>query len=559
VINRLLGPAALYFVVFFALNPHLATAFSTHYFFGGFDGFQNIWNLWWVDIAIRERGMLPWSTDFLHYPYGTTLIGHTLNPFNGLLAIPLLTFLTLLQTYNTIVVFSFVMAGLTAFWLCLHVTGSYRGSLLGGAVFTFSSFHFMHADGHLQWVALEWLPLFLLCWIRYCDMPSRGRGVAAAIVLFMVALCDLYQFAFSVFAGALFYLYQARRRRDWWFLFRRERLAALAGFLVPAALTSGVLAAALIAQQARETMFGTHSPIELSMDLLSPFLWGYYWRFRDAVPWLWKPLSPHVTQASVHIGLTIIGLAIYGWRRAPRLEHRGFWMAMLIFFGVMSLGPNLHIGGHDISLGLRGSFMGRDNVNMLALPYAWLWVAFPPWRLAGVPLLMMVMVQLVFAIGAAAGWEALRRSQARWAAALVLAIATIEYLPYPLRLTDPRVPKYVEALRDLPEGAVLDLASGAAHALYYQTVHGKPIAFGYISRTPASVDQSDLAVAALVREGQWEELVRRYHFTYIVKGDRSADVMMRGINEIPLAPIDASRALHSSDGVTIYGFSGAGS
>ena len=55
--------------------------------------------------AVRELHVLPWYTTYLHYPVGTTLLGHTLNPFNGLLAIALLPVLTLVQTYNSIVIF----------------------------------------------------------------------------------------------------------------------------------------------------------------------------------------------------------------------------------------------------------------------------------------------------------------------------------------------------------------------------------------------------------------------------------------------------------------------
>ena len=64
-----------------------------------------MWNLWWVDKAVLELHTLPWWTNYLHYPAGTTLVGHTLNPFNGLLAIVMLPFLSLVQTYNAIVIF----------------------------------------------------------------------------------------------------------------------------------------------------------------------------------------------------------------------------------------------------------------------------------------------------------------------------------------------------------------------------------------------------------------------------------------------------------------------
>ncbi len=552
-------PAALYLAIFFLLNPHLIGTFSSHYFFGGADGYQNVWNLWWVNKAIGELGTHPWSTTFLHYPDGTSLVGHTLNPFNGLIGMVLLEFLTMVQTYNTIVVFSFVMTGVTAYWLCLEMTASYAGSLLGGAVFTFSSFHFMHADAHLQLVALQWLPLFILCWIRYCEQPSIGRGAGAAMVLFLVVLCDFYYFAYCVFTAVFFLAWKARRDRDYLFLFRRRAWPSLLGFAIPTLLTSGVLVAALVYQQATDPLFGTHSPRDLSMDLLSPFVWGYYWRFRDWVQPLWFPLSNSVTEASVHAGLSVIALSVYAWtqRSRTRIAHLPFWLCVALFFAVMSLGPNLHVGGHELSLGLRTTVMGRDNVNVLVLPYAVLWLLFPPWRLAGVPLRMMVMVQLVAAILAAGGLRALLTSSWRWkraAVTVLLALVVFDYLPTPTRLTDPGVPYYVEVLKTLPEGAVLDLASSGPLALYYQTVHQKPIAFGYISRTPASVDRADLALAALIVDGQWERIAHDYHFRYVVKGQRAADVMMRGVNGIPLVEIDPARKIYSSNGIDIYQF-----
>ena len=552
-------PAALYLAIFFLLNPHLLGTFSTHYFFGGADGYQNIWNLWWVNKVITEFGSQPWFTTFLHYPAGTTLVGHTLNPFNGLLAIPLLTFLTMVQTYNAIVVFSFVSGGVTAFWLCRAMTGAYAGSLVGGAVFTFSSFHYMHADGHLQLTALEWLPLFVLCWIRFCERPGVGRGVTAALVLWLVALCDLYYFAYCVFAGALFYLWKGRERGDVLFLLRPATVRAGLAFLIPATVTSGALVAALVYQHATDPLTGTHSPRDLSMDLLSPFVWGYYWRYRDAVQPLWFPLAKYVTEASVYLGLSVIALSVYAWKQRARVPvaYLGFWMIVALFFGVMSLGPNLRIAGFELSLGPRVSMMGHDEVNLLVLPYAVLWLVFPPWRLAGVPVRMMIMVQLVAAIMAAGGVHALVSSTWKWkrpALAAILVWVVFDYLPVPTRVTDPAMPPYVAALRDLPAGAVLDLASNGPLALYYQTAHEKPIAFGYISRTPTSVDADDQALAAMILRGDWDRIAAERHFTYIVKREHAAEVMVRGLNDAPLPDIDETRRIYSESGVSIYRF-----
>lgn len=554
----MLAPATVYLAVFFALDPQLLASFSTGFYFGGLDGYQNVWNLWWVDKAVRELHQLPWHTTYLHHPLGTTLLGHTLNPFNGLLAIALLPILTLVQTYNTIVIFSFVAAGLTAFWLCRRATGSFSGSLLGGGIFTFSSFHFMHADGHLQLTALEWIPLFVLCWIRFCERRTWGRALAAAVVLWLVVLCDLYYFAYCVIAGGLFVAWSAWRGRDPWFLLRPAPSILIVGFVLPTLATSGVLLGSLIYRHETDPFFGTHSPRELSMDLLSPFVWGYYWRFRDSVRPLWQALSKYVTETSVHLGWSVIALAVYGWRRRSRVPvaHAGFWLVVIGFFGVMALGPNLKIGGYELAIGPGVSLMGHDDVNLLVLPYAVLWLIFPPWRLAGVPVRMMVMVQLAVAVLAAVGWQALATSRHRRSVlmAALLALIVIEYLPYPLRVTSPVVPAYVEALKRLPEGAVIDLAANGPQALYYQTVHQKPMAFGYISRTPTSVDHADQALALMIRKGAWDAAARSNGFRYVVWRDRAAEVMIRGLDQAALPPIAHAREVFRDGEVAIYQF-----
>jgi hypothetical protein len=535
----------------------VGAGFSTDFLFTGPDGFQNVWNLWWVNRSAAELS-LPWHTTLLHHPFGTTLLGHTLNPFNGLMAIGLLEIFTLVQTYNLIVVFSFVMGGMTAYWLCRAMTGSIAGSLVGGGVFTFSSFHVAHASSHLQLVALEWIPLFLLCWIRFCETPTAIRGAAAAGALWLVILCDLYYFAYCVLAGAMFYGWIAWQRRDALFLFHESSWRATLGFLLPASLTSGVLAAAILVQNAASPFIGTHSPRELGMDLLSPFVWSESSRYRDVLTF-WRSLSPYTTEVSVYLGLSVIGLAVYTVSRPSRrrIRHLGFWGLVAAFFGVMSLGTNLHVAGREVSFGLRGTVFGRPDVNLLVLPYAVLWVVFPPWRLAGVPARMMVMVHLVAAIIAAGGIQALLDAAFRWrrlVVAAVIGVVALDLLPMPLGMTRPEVPAYVQELKRLPEGAVLDLASDAARALFYQTVHGKPMVFGYVSRLPRSLFDAEQVLVRAILDGRWESVANDYQVKYVVKRERAAEMLVMNLNGAPLPEIDSSRRIYQDGDVSIYAF-----
>ena len=59
----------------------------------------------------------------------------------------------------------------------------------------------------------------------------------------------------------------------------------------------------------------------------------------------------------------------------------------------------------------------------------------------------------------------------------------------------------LKQLESLPSGAVLDLASPVPQMHWYQTLHGKPTGFGYISRTPTSVDAASQRMAGLILAG----------------------------------------------------------
>jgi hypothetical protein len=87
----------------------------------GFDGWQNVWNLWWVKRALLVDANSPYFTRFVDYPDGVYLYFHTLNIFNGLTFLPLTINGGPLVAYNVAVVFSFVVGGYGAYLLALYV------------------------------------------------------------------------------------------------------------------------------------------------------------------------------------------------------------------------------------------------------------------------------------------------------------------------------------------------------------------------------------------------------------------------------------------------------
>jgi len=555
-------PVFFYVAFFFILSPHLLRHFSSNFFTDTGDGLMMIWNIWWVNKAICELWTWPWFTHFLYYPDGISLITYVLTPFNGFIGVFLLKFLSLVQTFNVIIIFSFVMGGMTAFWLCRELTGSYAGSLIGGAIFTFSNYHFMHAEGHLTLTSLEWLPLFILWWIRFCASPDVRKGIMASLALFLVILCDYYLFFYCMITAVLFFLWMAWKKGDFFYLFRQTTIRGFVGFLVPTLLTSGALAAAVVYSNMTDPVLGGHASRDFSMDLLSPFVWGPHWRFKDWVEPLWRPLciTQGENESSVYLGLSVIALLVYAWKKraAIHIPYFNFWCLLGAFFFVMSLGPNLHIGGREISFfGYQFHYMGKD-VNVLLLPYALMWLLFPPFRMSGTPIRMMLIVQLVAAILAAGGFLALLRTRSRWkyiAITALLAVLFFEYLPTPIPLTKPTRPAYVEALKKLPEGAVLDLASPPRWALYYQTVHQKKMALGDIYRTTASRERKAQILRKLIYDGNWEQIARDFRISYIAKGtDLSYVESGERSKGICLKEITTGEMVFNGDGVSIYRF-----
>jgi len=538
IVNLWIAPLAFYFLAFCLLTYPLILSFPSHFFADAGDGLQNVWNLWWVRKAIVELHTSPWHTTFLHHPSGVSLLGHTLNPFNGFLGLLLQPFLSLIATHNVIVVFSFVVAGLTAFRLALHITDSYWGSIVAGYVFTFSQYHFTHAEGHLQLVALEWIPLFILCWLRLVIDPGIGRAVAASLALLLVALCDYYYLFYCVLAGAMIGAWHVWGIRAALPEYARRAWRPIGVFTGATLATSGVLLAALLRLNAADPLGGEHGALTFSLDALALFIPGGHWRFATLTKSYFERLPGNIHESSVYIGLPAILLSIYVWHQRVRLRPRHpslyLWFGLMLFFAVMALGPALQVAGSVVYGG--------------PMPYSALEAAFPSLRLSGVPVRMVVMVTLAASIIAAIGVQALldkpvSAPAARWVmAGLAGVVMFVDALPQPIPRTRPVIPEYVTVLSHLPHsGAVLDPMGDQYLALYYQTIHQLPLADGYVSRLPLSVTQALLAKYDDATAGRYQQLLHRYNVRYIVMRSNTAQPTPQGLT-----------LWYAGDGVRLY-------
>lgn len=505
-----ISPIVIYSVMFCILTYPLIFRFHTHFFADKGDGLQNVWNIWWINKAVTELHQSPWYTTYLHYPQGTSLLGHTLNPFNGFFGIFLLKFLTLIETHNVIVLFSFVMGGVTAFWLSFFITKSYWSSLIAGYIFTFSQYHFMHAEGHLQLVSLEWIPLFVLCWYRLIINPSILRAIVSGIVLFGVLLCDHYYFLYCVLTGIIIMLWYALSNRNILFFLKKKYFFTLSIFLGVSLVTSGILIGSLLRIIIKDPFIGAHTPSQFSLDLLAPFIPGGHWRFAQLTQFYWSRLPGNINESSVYIGLSVVLLLCYAWykRQESRSRCSSFflWYSVMLFFGIMALGPALRVGGRRILPGI--------------MPYEILQTVFPLLNLSGTPVRMMVMVMLSAAIISAIGLNALfQRVSTKhiFIGGILGFLLFFDFLPKPIPSSKIDIPEYINLLKELPKnGGMIDSVNPAPIALYYQTVHEIPMAGGYISRNPTSVWTGRREKYSALKSQNYLKLLKDYNIHYIV-------------------------------------------
>ena len=530
-------PLGFYLLSFALLTWPALRSFSTGYFAGCYDLYSNVWNLWWFNKSITQLHQSPYHTTWLFYPDGTTLLGHTLGPFNGLLGIPLQRVLSIVQVHNALLVLTFVTSGWTMYTLARALTGSRGAALLAGHLFTFSAYHVAQAACHLQLATLQWVPLCLLGLLRLFERPSLARALLAAGAVFLVAISDLYYLFYCAIAGALLYIVRARELRAALFAFRRPYALPVAAFALAAAATSGIAIVLILRANQRDPFLGGHSAVIYSADLFAAFIPGGFWRFGSWTAGYWERFRAGPLETSVYVGWAVLVLAAIGWsRRALHGSTAVRWFAFVaVVFFVLSLGPNLRVWGVD---------------TKFPMPYRLMERTIPAFRMTGMPVRMMMMASLSLIVLAAYGWTELARGSASAVAArpgkrnvvmtALLALVVFETLPKPIDVVSPDVPAWVHALGRLPgTGGVIDGMTEPWTGVYYQTIHGKPIAAGYISKEPSTVAEDKLRKRLALRRGNFGELRDRWGVDYVIAP------ASRPIESLPVAYEDETVRIYS--------------
>jgi hypothetical protein len=451
------------------------------------DRFDAWSTLWLIDHLGQNLTSLSLSTDALLFPLGYDLrgFGHV---GLQLLGAPLVALgLPVVLVFNGLLFLSFFATSLATHALGLRLGRSHWAGLLAAGLFVYSPMFFgeMRA-GCIELVSCWFLPLQALLLLRLCDEPGWGRAKWVALNLGSTALFNWYYTLFTGMFTVAFALWRAVQGGS-----NRNRTLGWIGAAVALAAVSNLPLVSAIRRQAPP-----RPPI--SAEQFSESNWAEAYRLTNGE----APLSELTTEAlalqeALQVPINSTSLANFiqaGFGPNPLESTPGALALAFGLFGLIAAGRRSTgwacIGGFFALLTL-GPFLQVDATPPIPawsipwpLPYLHLYNDLPFFSMAYRPYRLGVVVVLCLAAMAALGLSRMSPRAARWIGlAGFLAAASQPHWHREIGLlASTEIPSGYDELRDLPEGAVLELplhyqplSTANARVQYFQVAHGKPL------------------------------------------------------------------------------------
>ncbi|MBN1517973.1 hypothetical protein JXA32_15515 [Candidatus Sumerlaeota bacterium] len=513
------------------------------------DAAQHHWNLWWMRFALFELHSNPYRCGYLYAPHGTPLALHTLCPLYGLISAPFQRILPLNAIYNLFLLAGYVFAGHGAWLLSRSLGAPSRGAIIAGALFMFFPIRpEMHV--HLNIFSVQWIPYCVWAWLGLLNNGGRRWTIATAALqtgLFHVSLHLLYMTVMlqgGLFIWALRRSHPNPQERPWlkhsaawgaavfiaamlalqfWKSIVALALAAL--FIVAliagrttapelrklairalnAALLTAVFCAPALLSMRKANAYAEYDRMLLAAQVaLSADVTDYF-----VQPWLKEHMPAALRAAAESIagrlekmGFKTNHVTPFGRGFAPyslyvllllgigarQAMWRG-WLALAIFFVVLSLGPCLKF--FDF---IEIAFPGRHSFFLL-MP-ACLLRALPGGETMRVLLRFFIPALLCAIVAMSICWERVERrlkcthGSAQWlVCGGVIAIVLLEGCPRGVMMDRWNPPQALSIVQELPASiTVVNVPNfdqkWAGWNMAAQTVHCKRIHDGYISRLP---------------------------------------------------------------------------
>ncbi len=176
-----------------------------------------VWNQWVFQhgAVVEHRNPLTTEHIFSLTPRPVDLTQHNYTVFLDALALPLMSRLGPVATFNVVYLIAVVLTAWMTFVLARRVTeGATIEAWLAGAVFAWGPVLVARSTGHFSLVAAAPLAAFLWCLHRIDRSESPGDAVLAGLAVAWAAFCDPY---YAVYCALIATIYAVSRvvRLDW--------------------------------------------------------------------------------------------------------------------------------------------------------------------------------------------------------------------------------------------------------------------------------------------------------------------------------------------------------
>jgi hypothetical protein len=440
-----------------------------------------LYNFWWFYQAIFELHTSPWFNPLINYPEGYSMVFYPMYFVYGLLSIP---FQALLGTpqgipafFNFITVLSFILTGYFTFLLARYLTFFSSGeadnpaAFISGIIFAFLPFRFWNIS-RCHVTCTELLVLAIYFYVLAVEQKKRRHGLGLGISLALLAYSSPNYLTYLFIFILIHLVYQILTDRQMILSKGFLKQAGLAAVVfIPLFLPLGIAVIRELLNPSLAFVPPLKEQVEYSGNLLAYLVPGSTQTFYKPLINILPQVDPDLTRShgvggyEIFFGYSVMALSaltlIY-------LRPRGIWfwaITALVFF-VLSLGPYLHAGGHDL----------------MSIPLPHRWLSFIPiFKVDRSPVRFVVMAEMALALISGVGLAAIsQRISRRSYRLLTLGIGTIvcmEFFQAPLKLSAVPIPEFHRSLADEPgDFAVLDLPILPDIYRYsgtYQTYHGK--------------------------------------------------------------------------------------
>jgi hypothetical protein len=477
------------------------------------DNMGGLWCLWWgCGKALTGTWSLTF-TNYLYYPEGTSLYYFAWSFYNLLVAFLMRLSFGAVTVYNLVILHGYPIAGLGAFLLARYLTKDSLVALIAGFVFAFNPAHFIRSQHHININSIQFIPFFVLYYIRTVREAGAKNLALAALFFLLNTLCDWTYMIFACYFMLFSYLYLVLKRHQ---LLLRDVLAKTA--LIVAVTV--VLLSPWLWGMVREGL--TNPEVDVGgrntfvTDLLGLVVPGqqHWLGSTNAVAVVNNTYTGYPWETTSYLGLAGLLVVLLAWRRIVIQASRQLLGG--VAFLVMALGPQLHLLGKSLPVGL---------------PYTL--IAFVPF-LSNVrcPSRFIVYVYLFWGIVVAFAVRSLvtscryRRTRALLTILLPL-LLVVDFFSICNAKTEVSLPPcYQVIMRDSERFGILDLPNEyeqVCRYMMYQTFHNIPIVEGATTRKigKSLIDRLDFQNLASQREQLIEGRVK---YIVIHKGEVSTTV-----------------------------------